>query len=214
MFEEVLARIRPARDSANNTDAEDGGGESHIKSASFSTVPGTSVKEVPESGAPTTVVSPQIEGKLLAKSSVELLQTSSPTFFLDSQPRLQEIQQAVPGAISKLRSLVLPETLSIPLVRPFNESTLRSNLLKSDTPSPDDTISPPPPVHPVLGSLPSWNSPCPVPTDRAFEKLEHFLVSFFQCGEQIEHLYRFREEEYQILRSIFLRKYKKWIFTT
>ena len=40
------------------------------------------------------------------------------------------------------------------------------------------------------------------------------LVSFFQSAERTKMSYEFKKEEFEILKSIFIRKYKKWIFTT
>ena len=218
MFEEVLARIRPSKDSANNTDTEETTLDGPPLPTSLSTFPGTTTRDTSASAAPPMITSPTHETHQMSKSSSDLLPNSSPIFFLDSQPLIQELQQAVPSAISKLRSMVLPDTLSIPLVRPFTDSSFRSKLLKPDSlPPKDDLPSALLPIPSTPQSLTSWTPPLTSVTqsnDRAFEKLEQFLVSFFQCCEQIEHFYRFREEEYSILRSIFLRKYKKWIFTT
>jgi hypothetical protein len=47
-----------------------------------------------------------------------------------------------------------------------------------------------------------------------FEQLNKFLVSFFQTAIQVEVSFKFQKDEFDILKSIFIRKYKKWIFKT
>lgn len=48
---------------------------------------------------------------------------------------------------------------------------------------------------------------------KTFDELSKFLVAFFQSSDRTSVSYQFKKSEFEILKSIFIRKYKKWIFT-
>lgn len=90
----------------------------------------------------------------------------------------------------------------------------QSNLLKSENSTPNQSS---PPAASLLVT-PSISLPQPPPSSdshqpRVFKRLEEFLANFFQDDKGTTCSFMMNPEEYKILRSIFLRKYKKWIFT-
>ena len=69
-------------------------------------------------------------------------------------------------------------------------------------------------VHEIAPEIDHFNKRNRRQEYRIFGNLSRFLVSFFQSSERTKMSYEFKKEEFEILKSIFIRKYKKWIFTT